>query len=121
VIGRLLPKAAPVAAGYYQVRDADHCQRYTVFADSGAQPDRFDKKKVKTLLPVKIDGEEITLNVLIGRSLDFVIEYMENISRGKFYHTTQPEDERCQSYCPYNKICRKDVAKLKALAAAAEN
>jgi ATP-dependent helicase/nuclease subunit B len=121
VIGRLLPEVVPVAAGYYQVRDADHCQRYTVFADSGGQTGRFDKIKVKTLLPVKIEGEEITLDYLIRRSLDFVIDYTENISRGKFYHTNQPEDARCQNYCPYNKICRKDVAKLKALTASAEN
>jgi ATP-dependent helicase/DNAse subunit B len=120
-IGQLLPQGSPAAAGYYQVRDADHCQRYIVFADTSRQPDLLGKKKVKTVLPLKIEGQEITLRNLIDRSLNFVIEYTDNINRGKFYHTSRPEDERCRSYCPYNKICRKDVAKLKSMAAGEKN
>jgi len=121
VIGKLLPQHNPLAAGYFQVRDAEHCQRQILFSAGSTETNVFSGKKVKTVLPVKIEGDKVTLQDLIDKSLEHVLEYAENIKQGKFYHTTRPDDERCRSYCPYNKICRKDVAKLKTLAAAARH
>jgi ATP-dependent helicase/nuclease subunit B len=121
VIGQLLPQIDPLGAGYYQVRDADHCQRRLVFAGRSREANLFPGKKVTTVMPVRIDDQEITLQNLIDKALDFIVEYTDSIKQGKFYHTTRPDDERCRSFCPYNKVCRKDVAKLKALAVQAEN
>ena len=120
-VSNRIDQILPVAAGYFQVRDAEHCERRLVFADVTREPDLMNKIKPKSMLPAKIAAEEVTLRQLVERSLDFVVAYTDDIRSGKFYHTTQPEDARCQSYCPYNKICRKDVMKLKFLSAQREN
>jgi ATP-dependent helicase/DNAse subunit B len=116
-----IDKIRPVAAGYYQVKDAENCQRLLVLTDVQQEPGLEKKSKPKSRLPLRLGETEITLENLVEKSLDFVAAYVEDIKRGKFSHTTQPQDERCQSYCPFNQVCRKDVGKLKYLSAQNKN
>jgi hypothetical protein len=54
--------------------------------------------------------------MLITQSLNYVAEYVNKIGKGDFRHTRYPLDDRCKSYCAYNRICRKDPAKMLAMA-----
>jgi ATP-dependent helicase/DNAse subunit B len=109
-------KASPQAGMYYQVRDAENCKRRIVFSN-------IDKRSELLLrgsgrLPNKIiiiDGEPLTLQKMIDRSLKFVFDYVDSLSNGIFTHTDDPKNQRCEKYCSYSKICRKDISKMLAL------
>ena len=106
----------PVAGAYYQVKDVNACKRKIVLADN----ERTQKLNVTGTgrLPNKkftYQSKSITFRQMIDRSLKFVIDYVEDLNNGNFQHTRDPEDLRCSQYCPYNKVCRKDVAKILAM------
>ena len=100
----------PVAGTYYQVRDAQYCGRTIAVADDKRSPDLLKRGHGK--LPNQ--NYPISFDAMIRQSLNFVIQHIKHMSSGDFRHTENPEDENCRSYCKLNKLCRKDVAKLKA-------
>jgi len=105
----------PVAGTLYQVRDGDNCRRKIVFADNEKKNDLLLKGPGR--LPNKdfsVDGEKLSFAQMIDHSLKFVFTYAESLSKGVFTHTHYPKNVRCAQYCSFNKICRKDIAKLLA-------
>jgi ATP-dependent helicase/DNAse subunit B len=106
-----LTRYKPVAGIYYRVHDTDNCTRTVVIVDSERHNELL--KRGDGRLPNK--KYPVTLEELIRQSLVYVTKHVGNIARGDFSHTRYPDNEKCRTYCPYNKICRKDVAKLSAM------
>ncbi len=116
-VTKILAGTHPVAAAYYKVRDALNCTRQFMFVD-GNQSHRLTVSK-KTLLSGKNNStpENITFAELMDKTTEHVFRYVHDLTTGKFTHTLHPDDDRCVRYCVYNRICRKDVGKLRHLAA----
>jgi len=107
----------PVAGAYYQVKDSDNCRQLIVMADSEQAPPLPVEKKAALPQVMGDQGEEkISFLMMITQSLNYITEYVNKIGKGDFRHTKHPLDERCKSYCAYSKICRKDPAKMLAMA-----
>jgi len=105
-----------VAGSYYMVKDGVNCKRIVVFADKNNAALLTGSNVAK--LPnsrFKLGEEQVTFDQLIRQSEDFVILYAKGIRNGDFRHTEYPQDDRCSSWCPFKKSCRKDVGKLIAL------
>jgi ATP-dependent helicase/DNAse subunit B len=116
----LLPKktsaSIPAAGMYYQVQDAENCRTKFVLInqDCGIE---FPKSMVAKRSVTK-DGnkeKEYGFNEIVDQSLNFISQYVDNLSKGNFQHTTLPKDYKCTSYCAYKRVCRKDTGKLIAL------
>lgn len=110
-VGQFLENHDPVAGVYYQVRDAQHCKRTIAISDDERAPDLLKRGHGK--LPN--NSYPIGFDAMIRQSLDFVVQHVLHLNSGDFRHTENPDDENCRSYCLFNKVCRKDVAKLKAM------
>jgi ATP-dependent helicase/nuclease subunit B len=111
-VNQLLSNNQPVGGVYYQIHDADHCKRIAAISDSIAAPGLIKRGHGK--LPNS--SYPIELSELIESSIDHVFSHLNNMTRGFFNHTKYPENEGCQTYCAFRRICRKDVAKLKTIA-----
>jgi ATP-dependent helicase/DNAse subunit B len=111
-VEKLLKTYTPAGGLYYQVHDALHCQRLPAVSDLEKAPELIRRGHGK--LPNK--NYSITLKELIDISIQHMFKHLENMSRGNFNHTSEPEDEGCQTYCTFRRICRKDVGKLKSIA-----
>jgi ATP-dependent helicase/nuclease subunit B len=109
-VERLAAKVGrPAAAAWFQVKDSENCRRVYVITDVAAAPQIMADRDGR--LPNK-KYNDITLALLIERTLARVMSLVEEILDGQFRHTRFPRDKRCSSYCRYNIICRKDVTKL---------
>ena len=109
---KMFPDLRPVAAAYYQVRDADNCERKFMFAD-GSVNHHVDLPQ-KNILPEKGNtrNETISFEELLNITEDHLFRHVDEMLSGYFTHTLQPEDDRCSKYCGFSRICRKDVGKL---------
>jgi len=115
-VTQILPGIRPVAAAYYQVKDARNCGRQFIFAD-GTADYQFDLgKKVMLAGPAKLNRDDIALQDLLDTAEGHLFRLTDDLRTGKFSHTINPDDDRCVRYCPFSRICRKDVGKLRHLA-----
>ena len=106
-----------VAGLYYQIKDADNCDRFIVFADGDQCPDL--SVPVKAKLPKTLDDENsaiFTFDDVIHTSLSHIERYVDTMEQGYFQHTKDPTNDKCRSHCAFKRICRKDKAKLLAWA-----
>ena len=101
-------------AGYYLVKDADHCKRKDVLADKEIYP--FVSNRSNAGLPnnkfTNADGNPIILDNLLRTSLDHAIRKVKDIRNGVFRHTKYPENAGCESYCAFRRICQKNTGKI---------
>ena len=116
-IQQLMKKCKPVAGIYYQIHDADNCQRIVAVSDSEAEPGLL--KKGHGRLPNK--SYPLKLNALSEIAINHILHHIDSMLKGCFNHTKYPVSEACQSYCTFRRICRKDVAKLRTIAENDEN
>jgi len=109
---QLQPGITPVMAAYYQVRDADNCKQYPAMAYN----DRPDLKAGNAGLPnsklIKPDGSLFTFESLAEHALQNALRKTVQLQEGYFGHTLYPDDQHCESYCPYRRMCQKNRAKL---------
>lgn len=114
VIKKLNFQIEVMAAGYYLVKDADNCERKTIFADVQKKPDiKISRSGGKLPNSEMIEDEgEFGINELINQTKDYILEYTDNLFNGNFRHTKYPNNLQCSSYCTYKMVCRKDIGKL---------
>jgi ATP-dependent helicase/nuclease subunit B len=109
-------KISPLGGAYYQIKDSKHCAKFPVIMDGKKVTERA--KRGDAYLPNKkyvLNEKQLSFEEIVKRSLDFVAQYVQQIVSGNFQHTHDPTDMRCSSYCEFAMICRKDIAKLKAI------
>ncbi|MGD9486562.1 MAG: PD-(D/E)XK nuclease family protein [Calditrichaceae bacterium] len=115
---KLKPELDPVYAGYFQVKDAEKCQRIHVMADKNKI--NFDLGRSNASLPNKKvtdeAGNELTFDDLLEHSLATAVDKVEELKQGMFRHTMYPKQYFCESLCEYRRMCQKNVAKLKKMA-----
>jgi ATP-dependent helicase/DNAse subunit B len=110
-VKQLFKKYTPVAGIYYQVRDAEYCNRVPAVTNADEVPGIL--KKGNGRLPNNV--YPIQLHELLESTKKHIFDIVQDMQGGNFAFTRFPEHEKCRSYCPYRRMCRKDVAKLKAL------
>jgi hypothetical protein len=111
-IPQVLTGVRPLAAVYYQVKDANNCGRVYMFADAGEKHNLPVGKK-NNLPPQTEPGSGlVTFQELLAQAEDHLFRLVGELVSGDFTHTHLPDDERCKSYCLFHRICRKDVGKL---------
>jgi len=103
-----------IAGGYYLVKDADNCQRKTVFADVEKKPEIKIGRNGGKLPNTGIleDGTKFGIDELIARTQSYIINYIDELYNGNFRHTKYPNQLQCSKYCDFRMICRKDVGKI---------
>ncbi len=111
-VQQVLAGVRPLAAVYYQVKDANNCGRVYLFADAGEKHNLPVGKKNN--LPPQTDPGSglVTFQELLAQAEDHLFQLVEKLVSGDFTHTHLPDDDRCKSYCMFHRICRKDVGKL---------
>lgn len=116
-LNKMVKDIQPVFAGIYQVKDAENCKHIPVVADKTNWP--YNTRSQRVHLPnrhiINENEVQLTLDELLDHSLDQAISRVEELKRGIFRHTRFPESSACQTYCPYRRICQKNVAKLKKM------
>ena len=106
----------PAAGIYYQVQDGERCTIKIVLINGEYSPGLVGSKEALRLSREYRDsGRQYTFSDVIRQALNHISRYIDEIATGNFRHTSSPRDIRCTSYCPYNRICRKDVGKLLSL------
>ncbi len=111
-VTNILPGIRPVAAAYYQVKDARNCGRQFIFADGGVDYPFNPGKKAILADTTRLNPGDIAFQDLLDAVEGHLFRLTEDLRSGKFSHTLHPDDDRCVRYCPYSRICRKDVGKL---------
>jgi ATP-dependent helicase/nuclease subunit B len=100
-------KHYPIAGIYYNLKNAESCQRKFLFINN--------KKMVKFYKVKPNMRNTIDISQMIDKTILSVFDYVNSILSGNYRHTKNPEDQRCARYCNYSRICRKDIGKLLAL------
>ncbi len=105
--------------GYYIIKDKNECKRHALIADKNSAP---PGKPTRNYLPnnnyVNEDGEKYTLDEALALNLKKAIRLGDDITMGNFRHSLFPDDLSCKSYCGYRRMCQKNTAKMKRIAAA---
>ena len=108
------PQFEAVAAVFYIVKDAEHCERKIMIGDRNALPQMA--RKGKAWLPhndvVDEQGNRLSLNELTLLVLHKAISHVESLKKAHFRHTAFPEDKMCSEYCVYKNICQKQTGKI---------
>ena len=106
----------PAAGMYYQVQDGEKCKIKFVLINGEYSAGLVEPKNAHRLSTDYRDSErQFTFNDVIREVFIHISRYIDEIAAGNFRHTFFPKDRRCTSYCPYNRICRKDIGKLLSL------
>ncbi len=115
-LSQIQPELRPVLGGYFLVSDASSLKRKAALADAG-EVDFVTEKKA--LLPhPKAQEAPATLDfeAFLHHMLTLGFEAVERLLQGRFHHTFFPKENACSSYCPYRRMCQKNVGKLMKMA-----
>ncbi len=116
---QIQPGLKPVFGGYFFVRDATTLARRPALADA-AQVDFVTGNAARKALVPNPTSEQPPARLNFDQFLDFMLqtaaEAVNRLLDGQFNHSLFPEEKLCQSYCPYRRLCQKNVGKLKRLA-----
>ena len=114
------PELEVDSAVYYVVKDAEHCERKMFLADARAFG--MEKGKKAAFLPNNYlkddDGNLLTLHDLLQIALQKAIENVSDLQQGIFRHTREPESDLCTRFCPYRRVCQKQMGKIQRADAA---
>jgi ATP-dependent helicase/DNAse subunit B len=110
----LLEQSVEAVAGiYYQIKDSENCRRVFVLADGAKTEDLNLPKRVRLPLQKKSEEEDpLSFQQVVDKTMNTIVTYVNRMAAGDFTHTKDPKNERCQTYCGYRRICRKNVTKL---------
>jgi len=111
---RLLPETQPLLAAFYIVKDVENCTRSELLAD--AQKLNLPPNKKEAWLPNKKvtdkSGSPLNLEDLLHYTLELSARKIAELNQGLFRHTRFPDKAACKTYCPYRRICQKNLAKI---------
>lgn len=114
---KLRPELRPQLAGYFFVKDATHCERKALLADdSSGLPDDYKKAALPNSSLLDEDGQPLDFDGLLRHILRQTNRLVDGILQGEFHHTFVPDDDACQKYCPFKRMCQKQKGKLKKMA-----
>ncbi|MFQ5583676.1 MAG: PD-(D/E)XK nuclease family protein, partial [Calditrichia bacterium] len=104
----------PLGAGYYKIKDENNIKKEIIFSQAKLPEEDIKAKKQLPATDITADpGDELTIDSLLDKSIDFAMGYAAGIQRGDFTHTT--DWRRCapgyQRRCPFEAICRINPAK----------
>lgn len=104
----------PLGAGYFQIKDENNIKKEIIFSQAKFPEENIKAKKQLPVTEITAEtGDELTIDSLLQKSIDFAMGYAAGIQRGDFTHTT--DSRRCapgyQRRCPFEAICRINPAK----------
>jgi len=114
---KVRPELHPQLAGYFFVKDAANCERKALLADGSRDlPAEYHRAALPHKSLLDDDGRPLGFDDLLQRILKETSRLVARIQEGAFHHTFFPENEACQKYCPFKRICQKEKGKLKKMA-----
>ena len=109
-----VPRLKVPYAGFYILKDAEHCKRRELLADSDRL--NYSPNNKNAWLPNKYvtdeSGRQLSYEQVRQHSLSLALEKIERLIQGFFRHTRWPESPGCQKYCAYRRICQKNATKI---------
>ena len=118
-LSQLLETYSADYGGYYIIKDKKECLRHALIADKNSAP--AGKPKSACLPNKKFknnEGEEYSLNEILETNVKQALKKVDEIIKGNFRHSFFPENEACQTYCEFRRMCQKNPAKMKRIAEA---
>ena len=117
VLPQVIEGAFPVYGGLYQLNAADSCELKPVVADREHETLQSLKARSYAFVPhAKITNEQdepFDFDGVLAHSVDLAFAKIEALRQGQFRHTAFPDDDRCNKYCDYRRICQKVTGKLR--------